>query len=164
MFVAHYERTMRGANERLGITEVTKIEADRRLARILLEARNRAAQIIADARVQADLMITEAHDAVNRILAPDREDKPPVADLIGFIAAKHGVTISAIKGESRQDVIVAIRHEAMALVYVRRPDLSLPAIARFFGNRDHTTILHAVRKMGVYRGANQCSSKHRGKS
>jgi hypothetical protein len=36
----------------------------------------------------------------------------------------------------------------MSRIYEERGDISLPEIGRFFGGRDHTTVLHAVRKLG----------------
>jgi chromosomal replication initiator protein len=53
--------------------------------------------------------------------------------------------VEALKGKSRQRPLVAARQIAM---YVFRDitDLSYPAIARLFGGRDHTTVIHAVDK------------------
>jgi chromosomal replication initiator protein len=41
---------------------------------------------------------------------------------------------------------VAARQEAM-YVFRELTDLSYPAIARLFGGRDHTTVIHAVEKI-----------------
>ena len=53
-----------------------------------------------------------------------------------------------IKGKSRRRPLVAARQVAM---YVMREltDLSYPAIAREFGGRDHTTVIHAVDKIST---------------
>lgn len=57
-----------------------------------------------------------------------------------------GVARDAILGPSRARHIVHARHLAM---YLLREDaaLSLPAIGRFLGGRDHTSALHAYRKI-----------------
>jgi chromosomal replication initiation ATPase DnaA len=40
----------------------------------------------------------------------------------------------------------------MAEIYVQCPGMSLPEIGRMFGGRDHTTVIHAIKKLGVWRG------------
>jgi chromosomal replication initiation ATPase DnaA len=57
----------------------------------------------------------------------------------------YGYKFSELKGASRSKPVVVARHHAIWLVKQRFPHLSLPAIARMFGGRDHTTILHALR-------------------
>ena len=70
--------------------------------------------------------------------------------IIREVAAKHRVSVDAIKGKGRARHIAAARHETAARIYVERPDMSLPNIGKFLGGRDHTTILSSVRKMGVH--------------
>lgn len=62
-----------------------------------------------------------------------------------------GVTIPQVKGPTRHRDIVAARQAAMYAVRQERQDLSFPAIGRWFGGRDHTTVLHAVRKVEAAR-------------
>ena len=59
-----------------------------------------------------------------------------------------GFPIEDITGQSRRRPLVTSRQIAM---YVTREltDLSYPAIAREFGGRDHTTVIHAVEKIGA---------------
>jgi chromosomal replication initiator protein len=59
-----------------------------------------------------------------------------------------GYPIDEIIGKSRRRPLVTARQVAM---YVCREltDLSFPAIAREFGGRDHTTVIHAVDKISV---------------
>lgn len=76
------------------------------------------------------------------------EPKTPAIDIIKDVASKYGLSVDIIRGRSRSGPVVAVRHEAMARVHVARPDLSLPALGRIF-NRDHTSLLFALRKMGV---------------
>jgi chromosomal replication initiator protein len=63
------------------------------------------------------------------------------ADLFGF-------TIEEVISKHRQRPLVTARQIAM---YVMREltDLSYPNIARVFGGRDHTTVIHAVEKIGA---------------
>jgi len=62
-------------------------------------------------------------------------------------AAKHfGLTMGELKGKSRRQVVADARGLAM---YVTRllTGASYAEIVRQFGNRDHTTVLHACRKV-----------------
>ena len=63
-----------------------------------------------------------------------------------------GVTVEDLKGSHRSRYIVKARHMAMYEVYMQRRDLSYPAIGRWFGHRDHTTALHAVKKVAAMKG------------
>lgn len=62
-----------------------------------------------------------------------------------------GITYDDIVGKRRARKFVTARHQCMAAIYNQRPDLSLPAIGKVM-KRDHTTIIHAVQKLGVWRG------------
>ena len=76
-------------------------------------------------------------------------DKPSCAAIIEFNARKHGLTVDDIKGNSRFRNVVAARYDAIVDLHLKRPDLSLPEMGRLIGGRDHTTILHALRKRGI---------------
>lgn len=57
-----------------------------------------------------------------------------------------GITIDDLKGEKRTTAIVRPRQIAMFEIARQRPDKSYPEIGRFFGGRDHTTVLHSVKR------------------
>lgn len=57
-----------------------------------------------------------------------------------------GVNEKDIVSPRRDAPSVQARHVAIYLARQMTP-LSLPAIGRLFGGRDHTTILHAVRRV-----------------
>lgn len=61
-------------------------------------------------------------------------------------AAHFGFSIEELCGASRRRPLVSARQIAM---YVMREltDMSYPAIAREFGGRDHTTVIHSVEKV-----------------
>ena len=54
--------------------------------------------------------------------------------------------MEALRGKSRHRPLVTARQIAM-YVFRELTDLSFPAIAREFGGRDHTTVMHAVEKI-----------------
>ena len=63
-------------------------------------------------------------------------------------AVSYGFTVDAICGPSRTRPLVTARQVAMYLVR-NLTDFSYPAIARVFGGRDHTTVIHAVDKIST---------------
>lgn len=58
------------------------------------------------------------------------------------------VQYADIIGPSRKRIFVGPRQLLMCEVHERYPELSLTQIGRRFGNRDHTTVLHAWVKYG----------------
>jgi chromosomal replication initiator protein len=64
-------------------------------------------------------------------------------------AASYGFTVDALCGPSRTRPLVTARQVAMYLVR-NLTDYSYPAIARVFGGRDHTTVIHAVDKITTH--------------
>ena len=66
--------------------------------------------------------------------------------IIEEVAEYYRQPVELLRGKSRQRPLVLARQIAM---YVMRDltDLSYPAIAREFGGRDHTTVIHAVSKV-----------------
>ena len=61
-------------------------------------------------------------------------------------AAAWGVSLLDLVSQRRDGPTVRARHVAMYLSRQMTP-YSLPQIARHFGDRDHTTIMHAVRRI-----------------
>jgi chromosomal replication initiator protein len=73
--------------------------------------------------------------------------KPRTDDeLLSEIAVILGYSVDSLRGKSRQRPLVTARQMAM-YVFRDLTDLSYPAIARLFGGRDHTTVIHAVDKI-----------------
>ncbi|MFM8000977.1 MAG: helix-turn-helix domain-containing protein, partial [Actinomycetota bacterium] len=70
-----------------------------------------------------------------------RTDEPLLAEIADFV----GFNVEELRGKSRQRPLVTARQTAM-YVFRELTDLSYPAIARLFGGRDHTTVIHAVEK------------------
>jgi len=77
------------------------------------------------------------------------------------VAAMHGFTLAEIKGRCRQKRICQARFAVIAALRAERnrhgePRWSLPAIGRFL-NRDHTTIIHALRRVEAATGVAACA-------
>lgn len=67
-------------------------------------------------------------------------------ELVKLVSSHFNVTISALEGPQRSKQLVIPRHLAM---YILRTDHRLPLteIGWLFGGRDHTTVMHAVKKI-----------------
>ncbi|MEY2581963.1 MAG: chromosomal replication initiator protein [Ilumatobacteraceae bacterium] len=80
-------------------------------------------------------------------LMSDTYVKPRTDDeMLSEMAVILGHSVEALRGKSRQRPLVTARQMAM-YVFRELTDLSYPAIARLFGGRDHTTVIHAVDKI-----------------
>jgi chromosomal replication initiator protein len=66
--------------------------------------------------------------------------------MLDVIAGFFNFTVEQLRGKSRQRPLVLARQIGM-FVFRELTDLSFPAIAREFGGRDHTTVIHAVDKV-----------------
>jgi chromosomal replication initiation ATPase DnaA len=75
-----------------------------------------------------------------------RDPSPPILKIQEIVARHFGISMTDFLSERRTKNIVLPRQIAMYLakLLTRR---SLPEIGRLFGGRDHTTVLHAVRKI-----------------
>ena len=69
-----------------------------------------------------------------------------IEDIQKLVASRYNVSRSDILSERRTAAVVRPRQIAMYLSKVLTLR-SLPEIGRRFGGRDHTTVLHAVRKI-----------------
>jgi len=82
-----------------------------------------------------------------RDLVRNREPKRvKIEDIQKLVASRYNVSRSDILSERRTAAVVRPRQIAMYLAKVLTLR-SLPEIGRRFGGRDHTTVLHAVRKI-----------------
>jgi chromosomal replication initiator protein len=68
------------------------------------------------------------------------------ATIMGQTASYFGLSIDDLCGTSRSRVLVTARQIAMYLCR-ELTDMSLPKIGQQFGGRDHTTVMHAERKI-----------------
>jgi len=68
------------------------------------------------------------------------------ATIMGQTASYFGLSIDDLCGSSRSRVLVTARQIAMYLCR-ELTDMSLPKIGQQFGGRDHTTVMHAERKI-----------------
>jgi chromosomal replication initiator protein len=95
-------------------------------------------------RQPVDLNLAEI---VLKDLIPEGSKPEVTASMImGQTASYFGLSIDDLCGSSRSRVLVTARQIAMYLCR-ELTDLSLPKIGQQFGGRDHTTVMHAERKI-----------------
>lgn len=90
-------------------------------------------------------------DLINKILKTeettyDKKLKVTPQDIIKAVSNHYHVKQTALKGNKRVKNLVTARHVAMYLMDI---ELSLPLveIGRWFSGRDHTTVIHAKKKI-----------------
>ncbi len=95
---------------------------------------------------QRDLGVSMAEQVLSDILGDNASRTVSPALILEKVSQRYGFSVEEICGKSRRRPLVTARQVAM---YVIREltDLSYPAIAREFGGRDHTTVMHAVSKI-----------------
>ncbi|MDQ6848814.1 MAG: chromosomal replication initiator protein DnaA [Actinomycetota bacterium] len=95
-------------------------------------------------RQTVDMRLTETvlRDLVGDSAAPEIT----AATIMAVTAEYFAVTVADITGASRNRALVSARQMAMYLCR-ELTNLSLPRIGEKFGNRDHTTVMHAERKI-----------------
>jgi chromosomal replication initiator protein len=95
-------------------------------------------------RQTVDITLTETvlKDLVGELDAPEIT----ASTIMGITAEYFAVSVDDLVGPSRSRALVHARQMAMYLCR-ELTDLSLPRIGEKFGDRDHTTVMHAERKI-----------------
>ncbi len=73
-------------------------------------------------------------------------------DIMHAVAMYYGLAVTQLQGPERFPSITRGRHVAMYLAKKLTPE-SYPELGMLFGNRDHTTVVGAVKKIEEKRGA-----------
>ncbi|HKX68487.1 MAG TPA: chromosomal replication initiator protein DnaA [Intrasporangium sp.] len=95
-------------------------------------------------RQQIDLPLAEI--VLKDVLPNETPNQVTAATIMAVTSAYYAVTIEDLCGSSRSRQLVTARQIAMYLCR-EMTDLSLPKIGQHFGGRDHTTVMHADRKI-----------------
>jgi chromosomal replication initiator protein len=104
-------------------------------------------RLLAHATLTGSTVTVETAEEAIRDLVRNREPKRvKIEDIQKLVASRYNVSRSDILSERRTAAVVRPRQIAMYLSKVLTLR-SLPEIGRRFGGRDHTTVLHAVRKI-----------------
>lgn len=74
--------------------------------------------------------------------------RTPGREVIAYVANHFDLTVAELTGERRTRHVARPRQVAMYAMRHVCEHLSYPAIGGLLGGRDHTTVLHGVRKIG----------------
>jgi len=95
------------------------------------------------------LDIESAKDALRDVLASFNRE-PPIEQIRKVVAEYYGIRESELSGSRKTKTVVVPRQMAMSLCR-ELTQKSLPEIGEGFGGRDHTTVLHACRRIDALR-------------
>jgi chromosomal replication initiator protein len=95
---------------------------------------------------EPDLSIDRVDDILGHLVRVEDNRKIRIEDIQRTVSRHYNVSRTDMLSNRRTRLIVKPRQIAMYLAKIMTPR-SLPEIGRRFGGRDHTTVLHAVRKV-----------------
>src|SRR5690606_17789068 len=87
-----------------------------------------------------------AEDVLRDFIPGDSSPQITADQIMNVVSEYFNVSVDDLRGHSRSRVLVNAREIAMYLCR-ELTDLSLPRIGQAFGGRDHTTVMHADRKI-----------------
>ena len=103
-------------------------------------------QLLFRQRFEPQLTIERIDEILGHIYRSGEPKRVRIEDIQRVVARHYTVSKTELLSNRRTRTIVKPRQIAMYLAKVMTPR-SLPEIGRRFGGRDHTTVLHAVRKI-----------------
>ncbi|WP_110032392.1 chromosomal replication initiator protein DnaA [Hoeflea marina] len=95
---------------------------------------------------EPDISIERVDELLGHLINAGEPKRVRIEDIQRVVSRHYNVTRQELVSDRRTRVIVKPRQIAMYLAKTMTPR-SFPEIGRRFGGRDHTTVLHAVRKI-----------------
>ena len=89
-----------------------------------------------------------AERVLGDLISPNEPRQITPRRILDSTSEMFGFTVDELAGKSRSRPLVTARQISM-YVFRELTDFSYPAIAREFGGRDHTTVIHAVEKIST---------------
>lgn len=109
----------------------------------LLESARRRPEVVAGAPI--DLPLVRQFIAARR-----HETQPTLKRISERVAKEFGVSVVQLRSASRQQALVTARGAALWLAR-QMTDCNLTDLGKYFGGRDHATVLHALRTIAERR-------------
>lgn len=105
-------------------------------------------RVAACAALQKGPITLQMAEGALRDMLPVVTGRPPTGpEIVAKTAASFGFSVADLEGPSRKSELVTARQVAMYLCR-DMTGLSYPKIGKLFGDRDHTTVMHACNKVG----------------
>jgi chromosomal replication initiator protein len=137
----------KGHPERLSVPDDVLEFIASRISTNIRELEGALIRVTAFANLNRQPVDMSLAEIVLRDLMPDDASRQVTpATIMAQTAAYFGLTLDDLQGQSRSRVLVTARQIAMYLCR-ELTDMSLPKIGQQFGGRDHTTVMHADKKI-----------------
>lgn len=88
----------------------------------------------------------EAERYYNRIVAYASGKNPTIKGIKAAVEMYFDLDMGQLEGIGRTKMLATARQIAMYVCYTSM-DTSLPKVGKYFGGRDHTTVLHAINRV-----------------
>jgi len=115
-------------------------------------------RIVAQATLVGRAITLEMAQEVLQDLLRAHERRITIDEIQKRVAEHYGIKLSDMHSARRARIVARPRQVAMYLAKQLTPR-SLPEIGRRFGGRDHTTVMHAIRKIEELRAADSVMSE-----
>lgn len=93
------------------------------------------------------ITLSVAEDALHTLLSGKEKKNISVDDVKNKVAQYYGIEVEELGLKKRTNEIAYPRQVAMYICRVVIPDIPLSTVGKHFGNRDHTTVMHAEKKI-----------------
>lgn len=104
-------------------------------------------QVVATAEMmRLPVSLNVAHDALRELAAINAHRRTSIDDIVQATCTRFGVRTADLQSQRRTRTVTLPRQVAMFLCK-RHTQKTLAEIGGFFGGRDHTTVLHSIRKI-----------------
>ena len=134
-------------SDRLGVSDAVLEVIATKVASNIRELEGALIRVSAFASLQRAPADVQMAEYVLKDLFPDGRDRViSVQDVIDEVCTYFSLTSEELCSASRSRQLVNARQIAMYLTR-ELTDMSLPRIGRAFGNRDHSTVMHATQKI-----------------
>lgn len=115
-------------------------------------------QLIFRHSFEPNISLDRVNDILSHLTRAEERKKVRIEDIQRVVAQHFNVPRNEMLSNRRTRTVVRPRQIAMYLSKIMTPR-SLPEIGRRFGGRDHTTVLHAVRKVEEMKSGDTSLSK-----
>ena len=140
--------------EQLDVPNEALIYIAGRIDNNIRELEGALTRVVAYASLTGSRITTELVAESLKNIFPDNTTKEITLEIIREVVATHfKITIEDLNSGKRNKNLAMPRQIAMYLCR-ELTDTSLPQIGEFFGGRDHTTVLHAYKKIAKDRASN----------
>jgi chromosomal replication initiator protein len=137
----------KAAQERLNVPNEVMEYIASKIASNIRELEGALIRVTAFASLNRQGVDLSLAEVVLKDLIPDNQGPEiTAATIMATTASYFGISLEDLCGSSRSRILVTARQVAMYLCR-ELTDLSLPKIGQHFGGRDHTTVMHADRKI-----------------